>query len=76
MCGICGDKLHPEYRGGINVDHVVPLGRGGKDVKENMQLVHTECNFLKQNLLDEEYEQWKESGMDRLEFMRLLGLQP
>ncbi|MGI4797663.1 MAG: HNH endonuclease [Janthinobacterium lividum] len=31
----------------VHVDHVEPLARGGRDVFENMQLLHSDCNLAK-----------------------------
>ena len=31
----------------LHVDHVQPLARGGKDVFENLQLLHRDCNLAK-----------------------------
>ena len=35
------------------VDHVVPLARGGQDVFENMQLLHGACNLAKSDMTAE-----------------------
>ncbi|MGI4939613.1 MAG: HNH endonuclease [Janthinobacterium lividum] len=31
----------------VHVDHVEPLARGGRDVFENLQLLHSDCNLAK-----------------------------
>tara|TARA_R110002012_G_scaffold147814_3_gene306448 strand:- start:2957 stop:3196 length:240 start_codon:yes stop_codon:yes gene_type:complete len=41
-CGICGKDLPGLKRSSL--DHIVPLGKGGKDVFENLQLAHWQCN--------------------------------
>jgi len=54
-CRICGRKTrrdfhynHPLYP---NVDHIIPLGKGGSDELENMQLLCRECNLKKRDTL-------------------------
>jgi hypothetical protein len=50
-CGICRSKVdmarvfpHPEAP---TVDHIVPLARGGDDMRANLQLAHFLCNSRK-----------------------------
>ena len=50
-CGICGDAIDytlrwPDKRCFV-VDHIVPLHRGGADVRANKQAAHNECNSRK-----------------------------
>jgi HNH endonuclease len=42
-CAICREPLNA---GGV-ADHIVPLSRGGSNLKRNFQLVHKECNGRK-----------------------------
>jgi 5-methylcytosine-specific restriction endonuclease McrA len=42
-CLACG-KAEP---GDLNVDHVIPLGRGGSNTIENVQPLCSECNGIK-----------------------------
>lgn len=44
MCGICGHDLDP-----INyeIDHVIPLSRGGTHTYDNVQAAHRMCNRVK-----------------------------
>ncbi len=61
LCGICGQKmLYGSYKGiksqngsryAWNIDHIIPLSKGGKDNKDNMQAVHVRCNRQKGNLI-------------------------
>jgi hypothetical protein len=44
-CGICGQKYSPnDLR---QIDHIVPMSRGGGDVPGNVQSAHAECNERK-----------------------------
>lgn len=48
------NRISPQKRRGkinMNIDHIVPLSKGGKDKKSNKQLVHAHCNSLKGNNL-------------------------
>lgn len=57
LCGICGEpcvakpsrsqKLINGGKGGITVDHIIPLAQGGRDVITNMQPAHHLCNYEK-----------------------------
>lgn len=47
-CGICGEEIdyslrspHPDS---FEVDHVLPIARGGADTLENKQASHRRCN--------------------------------
>ena len=42
ICGICKKDL-PGLKLST-LDHIIPLGKGGKDIKENLQLTHWKCN--------------------------------
>lgn len=40
-CAICGFEMRAaDYE----VDHIVPVARGGSDVARNLRLTHRECN--------------------------------
>ena len=50
-CGICGRKVrntlkapHPQS---ATIDHIMPLARGGRHTRENVQLAHFICNSRK-----------------------------
>lgn len=43
LCGLCKGEL----RGPVEVDHVVPLSKGGKHEEGNVQLAHRSCNRRK-----------------------------
>ena len=42
-CSICREMLDENAQ----IDHVLPLGDGGKDDFSNLQLLHTNCHSLK-----------------------------
>lgn len=51
MCQLCGEKIdsklkdrHPMM---ASIDHIVPIAKGGKDVRENVQSSHLICNCRK-----------------------------
>lgn len=50
-CGICGQEvdvtLSGLHREGPNIDHRLPLARGGDDTFSNVQLAHRRCNLSK-----------------------------
>lgn len=59
-------KISPQrVRGRIdlNIDHIIPLAKGGADKNRNKQLVHTFCNSKKGDMLPEEYEQIKSKNL-------------
>lgn len=54
-CGICGQPIdytlpHLDPMSYV-VDHIVPLNRDGKDVRENKQAAHRSCNRTKSDKL-------------------------
>lgn len=58
-CELCGRKILMTE---MTLDHVVPLGMGGRDEIANLQCACRMCNHLKDNLPPEEYADWvKES---------------
>jgi 5-methylcytosine-specific restriction endonuclease McrA len=50
FCGICGKELDKNR---AEIDHVIPLSRGGGHVWGNLQLAHMTCNRSKGNKLQE-----------------------
>jgi 5-methylcytosine-specific restriction endonuclease McrA len=44
ICGICGDDVDPLR---FDVDHIVPLARGGEHSYRNTQPAHPSCNYRK-----------------------------
>lgn len=45
LCAMCG-KL-TEYPNGFQLDHIVPLHKGGPDEDENLQILHIDCHDKK-----------------------------
>lgn len=43
-CYLCGEFLSPQN---TNVDHIIPLIKGGMNVQENKKYTHVRCNTLK-----------------------------
>ena len=52
-CAICGKRLDLDN---CNLDHRIPLSKGGRDNVENLDCVHVQCNYIKANLLPDELE--------------------
>ena len=53
LCGICGERVDHKQRMphplGAEMDHVVPLSKGGQHVRKNVQLTHSVCNNAKRD---------------------------
>lgn len=63
-CAYCGCEL--EYKD-MQVDHVIPLKRGGKDDIKNMLPACRSCNHYKATLTAEEYREYVSKIPDRLQ---------
>ena len=57
-CHICGKPIDlnaprfqgkPGWRHGLQIDHIVPISRGGSDTIDNVRPVHGFCNLSKGN---------------------------
>lgn len=50
-CQLCGGHVDMELKwpdpGFPSIDHIIPLSRGGSDLKTNVQLAHLRCNIAK-----------------------------
>lgn len=55
LCNECKINL-TEY----DVDHIIPLSRGGSNGPDNLQLLCPPCNGSKNDKTPEEWRQWKE----------------
>jgi 5-methylcytosine-specific restriction endonuclease McrA len=44
LCGICGRQVDPTS---FEIDHIIPVSRGGLDLMSNVQLAHRSCNRKK-----------------------------
>lgn len=60
VCYYCGQQYAPRE---LTMDHIVPLGRGGRSVKANLVPACKECNNQKKTMLPLEWEEY----MDTLE---------
>ena len=55
VCHYCGQNILPKD---LTMDHIVPLGRGGKSTKGNLVTACKACNNAKKNLLPMEWEDY------------------
>lgn len=51
LCPICGGVLLMED---VEIDHTIPLSRGGKHTEDNLRAIHSWCNRSKNSKLDDE----------------------
>lgn len=58
ICYYCGRKFKPSE---LTMDHLVPLGRGGRSTKGNVVPACKECNTKKKYLLPIEWEEYLHS---------------
>ena len=56
VCRLCGDDV-PAVAD-VDIDHIVPVTRGGSDHPSNLQVTHASCNRRKGNRLQEELDIW------------------
>lgn len=61
-CAICGKRMDLDN---CNLDHRIPLSKGGRDNVENLDCVHIQCNYIKANLLPDELENEIKDQMDK-----------
>lgn len=48
LCALCGGWMFPgDPKNPWTIDHIVPIAKGGKHVRENLQLAHKLCNQRK-----------------------------
>lgn len=52
VCPLSGRRLD---RANAQLDHIVPLTRGGSDLKENLRWVHRDVNYAKRDLFDADF---------------------
>jgi 5-methylcytosine-specific restriction protein A len=60
--GVCFYCREPVGRLALTMDHVVPLGRGGKGVRGNVVPACKDCNTRKKSMLPVEWQEY----LDRL----------
>lgn len=58
VCHYCGRKFKPSE---LTMDHIVPIGRGGKSAKGNVVPACKECNTKKKYMLLIEWEEYLKS---------------
>lgn len=66
-CYLCGKPIEKDKD--FNLDHCVPLSRGGANDPSNWRATHKTCNATKGALTLEEYKEWM-----RLETIRNGGV--
>lgn len=54
ICQLCGKKTRPDYKSQYhplypNLDHIIPLSKGGAHTRLNTQCTHRQCNAKKHN---------------------------
>lgn len=54
-CYYCGRQVKPSE---LTMDHLIPLSRGGRSVRENLVPACKECNNKKKYLLPWEWEEY------------------
>jgi 5-methylcytosine-specific restriction endonuclease McrA len=48
VCGLCFQPIMGEL---VNIDHIIPLAKGGLTVRSNLQVTHATCNNRKLSML-------------------------
>ena len=46
ICAICGKTVAPKD---ASLDHIIPVSKGGRHIRTNVQLTHVRCNKRKGN---------------------------
>lgn len=65
-CQSCGDPTPDWLRGTIDdsapeMDHIIPLARGGTHTDDNVQCLCRVCNLMKSDMLPSEFIEWSQS---------------
>lgn len=58
LCYYCGNKFPFKQ---LTMDHLVPLGRGGRSTKDNLVPACKDCNNKKKNMMPLEWEEYLEN---------------
>lgn len=61
LCYYCGQQYPTKA---LTMDHIVPLGRGGRSVKANLVPACKECNNQKKTMLPLEWEEYM-AGLEK-----------
>ena len=73
LCPCCGEAIPSAILG--EVDHMIPLARGGKHDTSNFMLTHKQCNKEKHNKTLVEHWDWRvHVGLNKVNLGRKLGL--
>lgn len=51
-CQICGKYMPDEV--GLHIDHIVPVSKGGKSIKSNLQVLCSKCNGSKKDKITQQ----------------------
>lgn len=62
-CAYCGESLHYQE---MQVDHILPIKRGGKDEIENYNPSCRACNFYKSDFTIEEFREQMKTLHERI----------
>jgi 5-methylcytosine-specific restriction endonuclease McrA len=57
ICHYCGQRFLPKE---LTLDHIVPVGRGGRSTRGNCVPACKECNSRKKHLLPMEWQEYLE----------------
>ena len=60
-CQICGKYMPDEV--GLHIDHIVPISKGGKSIKSNLQVLCSKCNGSKKDKIHQQCQN-NESKVD------------
>jgi 5-methylcytosine-specific restriction endonuclease McrA len=58
ICYYCNNRFPPKE---LTMDHLVPIARGGRSIKSNVEPCCKECNTKKRQLLPLEWEEYMAS---------------
>ncbi len=58
VCAYCGREVGPRA---LTMDHIVPLGRGGRSVRGNVVAACKACNTKKRSLVPVEWDEYLQS---------------
>lgn len=57
ICYLSGERINL-FENNYNLDHVLPVSRGGENTLNNLGILHEEVNSMKHSLTPEELIQW------------------